>query len=88
MRNEQSSSRVSDEAPASRAALAQKLRAARSFEAHPRIDERVDEVGEQIHDDVGDGDQQNAALQQRIVARFDGLHGQAARCPARKKSFR
>ena len=42
------------------------------------IDQRVDEVGEKIDEHVGDRDQQDAALQQRIVARLDGLHGQAA----------
>lgn len=50
----------------------------RSFEAHPRIDEDVDNVGKKIDGDVGDGDEKNAALEKRIIAGLDGLNSEAA----------
>ena len=36
-----------------------------SFIADPRIEEAVRDVGQQIHRDVGDGDQQDATLHER-----------------------
>src|SRR5258706_13650629 len=39
--------------------------------ANPRIDEAVEEIGHEIHAHVGDGNQQDASLHQRIVAEAD-----------------
>lgn len=49
-----------------------------SFETHPGVDEDVDNIGEEIDSNVGDGDEKNAALEERIVTRLDGLQGEAA----------
>src|SRR5215213_11756908 len=39
--------------------------------ADPRIDHAVHEVREQVHANVGDGDEEDAALDERIVAEPD-----------------
>src|SRR5437899_3145905 len=47
-----------------------------SFEADPGIEETVGQVGEQVHRDVGDRDEEDAALHERIVACVDRLDQQ------------
>src|SRR5690348_4795602 len=58
-----------------------------SLQTHPRIGERVNQVRQQIDEHVGNGDEQNAALEQRIVAGFDGLHGEASDARPGKNCF-
>src|SRR4051812_41892039 len=46
--------------------------------ADARIDEPVHQVGEQVHADVGDRDEQDAPLHERIVTEADRLNQQPA----------
>ena len=48
------------------------------IEADPRIEQPVGQIGEQVHQHVGDGDEQDAALHQRVVAEADRLDQQPA----------
>src|SRR5216684_8832325 len=43
----------------------------------PRIDPAIEEIHEQVAQDEADGDEQDHALHERIVAREDGVHHQA-----------
>src|SRR5262245_17817900 len=61
-----------------------RLARAPSFIPNPRIEETVCEIDEQVHRHIGDRDQQNAALNGRIVARADRLNEQAAHARPRK----
>src|SRR5262245_12721262 len=56
--------------------------------ANARIDEPVEEIRQQIHPDVGDGNQQNAPLNQRIVAEPDRLNQQSPDAGPRENRFR
>src|SRR6185503_10327099 len=49
-----------------------------SLEPDARIEQAVNEVGEQVHRHVGDRDQQDASLDQRIVAEADRLNQETA----------
>src|SRR5450830_1034947 len=49
-----------------------------SLAFHPRVDETVGEVGQQVHQDDGEGVDDHHALQHRIVALAEGADDQLA----------
>src|SRR5437762_4630907 len=51
---------------------------ARSAISDPGIDPAIEEVDEQVAQDEAEGDQENHALHQRVVAREHGVHHEAA----------
>ena len=55
--------------------------------ADPRIDEPVEQIGDEVHADVGHRDQQDATLHQWIVAEADRLDQQAADARPREDRF-
>src|SRR6267142_1971544 len=59
------------------AVTARAMAGAGSAISDPRIDPAVEEIHEQIAQDEADGDEQDHALHERIVAREDGVHHQA-----------
>src|SRR5580765_3536116 len=72
------SNRDSD-GPRSAATMATRTMAAPTLLiANPRIDQAVQKIGEQVHPDVRHGDEQDASLHERIVAKADRLNQQAA----------
>src|SRR5512132_3160017 len=52
--------------------------------ADSRIDEPVEEIRQQVHTDVGHGNEQDASLHQRVVSKTDRLNQQAADSRPRK----
>src|SRR3954453_4140142 len=57
------------------------MRAALSTSAamrHPRVEETVEEVGDEVHDDHDERDEEERALGERVVARRDRLDEEAA----------
>src|SRR5215211_8245817 len=57
------------------------MRAALSTSAtmrHPRVEETVEEVGDEIHDDHDEGDEEERALGKRLVARRHRLNEEPA----------
>src|SRR6185503_17758146 len=52
-----------------------------------RIEQTVGDIREEIHRDVGDGDQQNAALDQRVIAERDRLNEEPADARPREDRF-
>src|ERR1700676_2153215 len=65
-----------------------KTPSAPSFETHPRIYKRVNQIRQKVHDYIRHGDQKNAPLQERIVARFYRLHRQTADTRPREDCLR
>src|SRR5258706_15578148 len=53
-----------------------------------RIEEAVRQIDEEIHRDVGDRDEQNAALHRRVVARANRLDQQTTDAGPGKNRFR
>src|SRR5262245_30282754 len=49
-----------------------------SFIADSRIEEPVQDVHQQVHRDIGDGDEQNAPLHRGVITRADRLNEQSA----------
>ncbi len=59
-----------------------------SLRGDPRIQQPVQQVGDDVHDDEGDGHHQHGGLHHREVARQDRLHQQPAQARARRTRFR
>ena len=49
-----------------------------SFEPDARVDDRIGDVGEQVHADIDDGNEQHDGLHDQEVARRDRLDGELA----------
>src|SRR4029079_8243945 len=48
-----------------------------SVEPDARIKKSVCEIGKQVHRDIGDGDEENASLNERVIAKADRLDEQS-----------
>ncbi len=63
-------------------------RSMRLIEADAWIEQAVGDVGQQVHRHVGDGNQQDASLDERVVAKRDRLNEQSPDARPRKDGFR
>src|ERR1051325_2587484 len=46
--------------------------------ADPRVDDTVEEIRKEVHDDIGQCNHQHAALHERVITGLNLLYGQAA----------
>src|SRR6266850_3889654 len=65
-------------APTASASAASRMTAPKRLAADPGIDEAIEDVDEEVAHDEADRDQEYDALHERVVAREDGVHHEAA----------
>src|SRR6266853_3154204 len=59
-----------------------------SLQPHPRVNDRINDVREQVHHDIGQSDHQNAALQQGVISGGNCLHGEPSNPRPGENRFR